>query len=188
MKAEQRLMHSAGQDGFRVLTVPQGGAETAVRRLAGEPYGAAVVSLTGLFLAELRGVIAEAAKPTWETVLKADAAEAGTRPHQQLRVRTDKAWGRVEPLLRERLAESSGPLLLTDTAALARYDAFDLLGRLAEESRQGGRPLWLLVAQSDPARAPRLDGRSVPYQAGFDEWIVVPDAWVARRHLAPDAV
>ncbi|MEW2152612.1 BREX system serine/threonine kinase PglW [Streptomyces albidoflavus] len=188
VKAEQRLTHSAGQDGFRVLTVPQGGAETAVRRLAGEPYGAAVVSLTGLFLAELRGVIAEAAKPTWETVLKADAAEAGTRPHQQLRVRTDKAWGRVEPLLRERLAESSGPLLLTDTAALARYDAFDLLGRLAEKSRQGGRPLWLLVAQSDPARAPRLAGQSVPYQAGFDEWIVVPDAWVARRHLAPDAV
>ncbi|WP_328937453.1 BREX system serine/threonine kinase PglW [Streptomyces tauricus] len=186
VKAEQRLVHSARQDGFRVLTVPHGGAETAVRRLAGQPYGAAVVSLTGLFLAELRGVIAEAAKPTWETVLKADAAEAGTRPHQQLRVRTDKAWGRVEPLLRERLARSSGPLLLTDTAALARYDAFDLLGRLAEESRQGGNPLWLLVAQSDPARAPRLAGQSVPYQAGFDEWIVVPDAWVARRHLAPD--
>ncbi|MFD8569162.1 BREX system serine/threonine kinase PglW [Streptomyces sp. NPDC059639] len=188
VKAEQRLVHSARQDGFRVLTVPHGGAETAVRRLAGEPYGAVVVSLTGLFLAELRGVIAEAAKPTWETLLKADAAEAGTRPHQQLRVRTDKAWGRVEPILRERLAAGGGPLLLTDTAALARYDAFDLLGRLAEESRQGGSPLWLLVAQSDPARAPRLAGQSVPYQAGFDEWIVVPDAWVARKHLAPDAV
>ncbi|MGW1406768.1 BREX system serine/threonine kinase PglW [Streptomyces sp. NPDC002403] len=187
VKAEQRLVHSAGQDGFRVLTVPDRGAETAARRLAGEPYGAAVVSLTGLFLAELRGVIAEAARPTWETVLKADAAEAGTRPHQQLRVRTDKAWGRVEPLLRDRLADTGGgPLLLTDTAALARYDAFDLLGRLAEESRQGGSPLWLLVAQSDPARAPRLAGQSVPYQAGFDEWIVVPDAWVARKHLGPD--
>lgn len=187
VKAEQRLAHSAGQDGFRVLTVPHQGAETAVRRLADQPYGASVVSLTGLFLAELRGVIAEAAKPTWETVLKADAAEAGTRPHQQLRVRTDKAWGRVEPLLRERLAATGGgPLLLTDTAALARYDAFDLLGRLAEESRQGGSPLWLLVAQSDPARAPRLAGQSVSYQAGFDEWIVVPDAWVARKHLAPD--
>ncbi|MFJ7494684.1 BREX system serine/threonine kinase PglW [Streptomyces sp. NPDC097727] len=187
VKAEQRLVHSAGQDGFRVLTVPDRGAETAARRLAGEPYGAAVVSLTGLFLAELRGVIAEAARPTWETVLKADAAETGTRPHQQLRVRTDKAWGRVEPLLRNRLADTGrGPLLLTDTAALARYDAFDLLGRLAEESRQGGSPLWLLVAQSDPARAPRLAGQSVPYQAGFDEWIVVPDAWVSRKHLAPD--
>ncbi|MBU7600904.1 BREX system serine/threonine kinase PglW [Streptomyces sp. P38-E01] len=189
VKAEQRLGHSAGQDGFRVLTVPQQGAETAVRRLAAPPYGAAVVSLTKLFLAELRGVIAEAAKPTWETVLKADAAEPGSPLHQRLRVRTDKAWGRVEPLLRERLAATGGgPLLLTDTAALARYDAFDLLGRLAEESRQGGSPLWLLVAQSDPARAPRLAGRSVPYQAAFDEWIVVPDAWVARRHLAPDAV
>ncbi|NJQ04443.1 BREX system serine/threonine kinase PglW [Streptomyces lonarensis] len=187
VKAEQRLVHSARQDGFRVLTVPQQGAETAVRRLADQPYGAAVVSVTELFLAELRAVIAEAAKPTWETVLKADAAEAGTRHHQQLRVRTDKAWGRVEPLLRERLAQAGGPLLLTDTAALARYDAFDLLGRLAEESRQGGSPLWLLVAQSDPARAPRLAGQNVPYQAGFDEWIVVPDAWVARKHLPPDA-
>ncbi|MFJ8777286.1 BREX system serine/threonine kinase PglW [Streptomyces microflavus] len=187
VKAEQRLAHSARQDGFRVLTVPIRGAEAAVARLAGEPYGADVVSLTGLFLAELRAVIDEAERPTWETVLKADAADTGTRPHQQLRVRTDKAWGWVEPLLRERLADGNGPLLLTDTAVLGRYDAFDVLGRLAEETRQGGRPLWLLVAQSDPARAPRLAGLSVPYQAGFDEWVVVPDAWVARRHLVPDA-
>ncbi|MGZ0201573.1 BREX system serine/threonine kinase PglW [Streptomyces sp. RM1] len=187
VKAEQRLMHSARQDGFRVLTVPQRRAEDAVRRLAGEPYGARPVSVTALFVAELRGVVGEAARPTWETVLKADAAEPGSRAHQQLRIRTDKAWGRIEPQLREQLAEADGPLLLTDTAVLARYDALDLLGRLSEEARQGGSPLWLLVAQSDPARAPRLAGQSVPYQAGFDEWIVVPDAWVARKHLAPDA-
>ncbi|MFJ8151130.1 BREX system serine/threonine kinase PglW [Streptomyces sp. NPDC094468] len=187
VKAEQRLMHSAQQDGFRVLTVPQRRAEDAVRRLAGEPYRARPVSVTALFVAELRGVVGEAARPTWETVLKADAAEPGSRAHQQLRIRTDKAWGRIEPQLREQLAEADGPLLLTDTAVLARYDALDLLGRLSEEARQGGSPLWLLVAQSDPARAPRLAGQSVPYQAGFDEWIVVPDAWVARKHLAPDA-
>ncbi|MFT9784642.1 BREX system serine/threonine kinase PglW [Streptomyces rhizosphaericola] len=189
VKAEQRLAHSARQDGFRVLTVPQRRAEKAVRLLTEAPYGARPLSLTGLFVAELRGVVGEAARPTWETVLKADAAETGSRAHQQLRIRTDKAWGRIEPKLRERLAarRDDGPLLLTDTAVLARYDAFDLLGRLAEEARQGGSPLWLLVAQSDPARAPRLAGQSVPYQAGFDEWIVVPDAWVARRHLVPDA-
>lgn len=187
VKAEQRLAHSARQDGFRVLTVPQRRAEDAVRWLAGEPYGARPVSLTGLFVNELRGVVGEAARPTWETVLKADAAEPGSRAHQQLRIRTDKAWGRIEPRLREQLGQEPGPLLLTDTAVLGRYDALDLLGRLAEEARQGGSPLWLLVAQSDPARAPRLAGQSVPYQAGFDEWIVVPDAWVARRHLEPDA-
>ncbi|MGW4441322.1 BREX system serine/threonine kinase PglW [Streptomyces sp. NPDC004682] len=187
VKAEQRLTHSARQDGFRVLTVPQRRAEDAVRRLAGEPYGARPVSVTGLFVAELRGVVGGAARPTWETVLKADAAEPGSRAHQQLRIRTDKAWGRIEPRLREQLAEADGPLLLTDTAVLARYDALDLLGRLSEEARQGGSPLWLLVAQSDPARAPRLAGQSVPYQAGFDEWIVVPDAWITRKHLEPDA-
>ncbi|MGC5006479.1 BREX system serine/threonine kinase PglW [Streptomyces sp. NBC_01762] len=187
VKANQRLTHSARQDGFRVLTVPQRRAEDAVRWLTGEPFGARPVSLTGLFVDELRSVVGEAARPTWETVLKADAAEPGSRPHQQLRIRTDKAWGRIEPRLRERLAGARGPLLLTDTAVLARYDALDLLGQLAEEARQGGNPLWLLVAQSDPARAPRLAGQSVPYQAGFDEWIVVPDAWVARKHLALDA-
>ncbi|MCM1969433.1 BREX system serine/threonine kinase PglW [Streptomyces sp. G1] len=187
VKADQRLAHSARQDGFRVLTVPQRRVEDAVRWLAGEPYGARPVSLTGLFVDELRGVVGEAARPTWETVLKADAAEPGSRAHQQLRIRTDKAWGRIEPRLREQLVPGNGPLLLTDTAVLARYDALDLLGRLAEEARQGGSPLWLLVAQSDPARAPRLAGQSVPYQAGFDEWIVVPDAWVTRKHLVPDA-
>ncbi|MDX2403896.1 BREX system serine/threonine kinase PglW [Streptomyces microflavus] len=187
VKADQRLTHSARQDGFRVLTVPQRRAEDAVRWLTGEPFGARPVSLTGLFVDELRGVVSEAERPTWETVLKADAAEPGSRAHQQLRIRTDKAWGRIEPRLWEQLAEGHGPLLLTDTAALARYNALDLLGRLAEEARQGGNPLWLLVAQSDPARAPRLAGQSVPYQAGFDEWIVVPDAWVSRKHLVPDA-
>jgi len=187
VKADQRLVHSACQDGFRVLTVPQRRAENAVRLLTGEPYGARPVSLTGLFVDELRGVVGEAARPTWETILKADAAEPGSRAHQQLRIRTDRAWGRLEPRLRRCLAEGQGPLLLTDTAVLARYDALDLLGRIAEEARQGGNPLWLLVAQSDPARAPRLAGQSVPYQAGFNEWIVVPDAWVLRRHLAPDA-
>lgn len=186
VKAEQRLAHSARQDGFRVLTVPQRRATEAVQRLAGEPYGARPVSLTGLFVAELRGVVGESARPTWETVLKADASEPGSRAHQQLRIRTDKAWGRIEQRLRQQLAQGHGPLLLTDTAVLARYDAFDLLGRLAEEARQGGSPLWLLVAQSDPARAPRLAGQSVPYQAGFDEWIIVPDAWVTRKHLAAD--
>ncbi|MFI7337803.1 BREX system serine/threonine kinase PglW [Streptomyces sp. NPDC050085] len=193
VKADQRLVHSARQDGFRILTVPQRRVEEAVQRLSEAPYGAQPLSLTGVFVTELRGVVGETPKPTWETVLKADASEAGSRPHQQLRVRTDKAWGRVEPKLREWLAtagsagSSSGPLLLTDTAALARYDALDLLSRLAETAREGGRPLWLLVAASDPARAPRLAGQSVPYQAGFDEWIVVPDAWVGRRHLAPEA-
>lgn len=187
VRAEQRLAHSARHDGFRVLTVPQRRAEAAILRLADEPYGARPVSLTKLFVAELRGVIAESTRPTWETVLKADAAEPGSRAHQQLRIRTDKAWGRVEPKLREQLVQGTGPLLLTDTAVLARYDALDLLGRLAEEAREGGSPLWLLVVQSDPARAPRLAGQSVPYQAGFDEWIVVPDAWVARKHLVLDA-
>lgn len=188
VKAEQRLRHSATGDGFRVLTVPQRRAESAVQTLTGDGYGAATVSLTGMFVAELRGVIGEAERPTWETVLKADAAEAGSRAQQQLRVRTDKAWGRVELRLRELLGTTgSGPLLLTDTAALGRYDALDVLGRLAGEARQGGRALWVLVAQSDPARAPRLAGQSVAYQAGFDEWIVVPDAWVTRKHLAPGA-
>ncbi|MFD0427568.1 hypothetical protein ACFQ60_03370 [Streptomyces zhihengii] len=64
-----------------------------MRHLVDEPYGVRPVSLTGLFVNELRSVIGEAARPTWETVLKADAAEPGSRAHQQLRIRTDKAWG-----------------------------------------------------------------------------------------------
>lgn len=181
--AEQRLGHDAAKDGLRVLTVPARGAHTAARLLADSPYEAEAVSLTGLFLDELHAMIDERPQPTWQTVLEADAAAPGTVGHRNLGVVASRAWHQLEPRLTARLEPDAGdgPLLLTETAVLARYDALDVLERLAERARDGRRPLWLLVAQSDPSAPPRLDGRAVPFQAALGEWIHIPEAWITAR-------
>ncbi|GJF32543.1 protein kinase [Kitasatospora sp. NE20-6] len=183
--AEQRLTYDAGKDGLRVLTVPSRGAHTAARLLTQAPYRAEAVSLTGLFLDELHAMVDGRPRPTWQTVLEADAAAPGSRDRQNLGLVAAQAWKQLEPKLAARLERvpgaDGGPLLLTEAAVLARYDALDVLDRLAELAREGRRPLWLLVAQSDPSDPPRLTGKAVPYQAALGEWIHVPEAWVKAR-------
>ncbi|MCC5036036.1 hypothetical protein DMH02_023240 [Streptomyces sp. WAC 00631] len=57
-----------------------------------------------------------------------------------------------------------------------------VLGRLADLARRGGRGLWLLVPQGDPAREPRLGTVAVPFQSAMGEWIELPDSWVNNDH------
>ncbi|MCX5184241.1 BREX system serine/threonine kinase PglW [Streptomyces sp. NBC_00268] len=207
--AEERLMSSSQRDGFRVLTVRTGMAVAAVRELTGERFEAGAVSVTELFLEALHELVDLRPKPTWETLLRADVADPGSRGAMKFAEYARTAWGVVEPRLGElvgvaagagvgvpasasNLASASvsdsvsarGPLLLADAGVFARYDAMGVLDRLAERSRRGGRGLWLLCPQSDPTRPPRLGTVAVPYQAGLGEWIVLPDSWVKNIHRA----
>ncbi|GAA2246357.1 protein kinase [Streptomyces ruber] len=203
VRAEERLMGAARRDGFRVLTVRQGLSCNAVEQLArADRTGAEVISVTALFLEAMHALVTPGTKPTWETLLKADVAEPGSRGAVKFAQYARTAWGAVEPRVRELLAgegrsgagtgsasgsgtgtgAAPGPVLLTDSAVFARYDAMGVLGRLASAARQGGRGLWLLVPQSDPAREPRLGSVAVPYQAGLGEWIELPDSWVNNNH------
>ena len=188
VRAEERLTTSAQRDGFRVLTVRTGLSPLAVTELSerGSRFGAEEVSVTTLFLEALHALVDPKPKPSWETILKADAAAPGSKAARRLAEYATTAWGRVEPKLSELLAEGSGagvaPLLMTDTGVFARYNAMDVLHRLAEESRRGGRGLWMLCPQDDPAREPRLGAVAVPYQAGLGEWIELPDSWVHNLH------
>ncbi|MER5224954.1 BREX system serine/threonine kinase PglW [Streptomyces flaveus] len=186
VRAEERLIASARRDGYRVLTVRQQLARKAVGELSGERFGAGVVSVTELFLEAMHGLVAPGTKPTWETLLKADVAEAGSRGAMKFAEYARTAWGSVEPRVRELLGSGADsekcPVLLTEAGVFARYDAMGVLDRLAEAARQGGRGLWLLVPQGDPAREPRLGQVAVPYQAGLGEWIQLPDTWVGNAH------
>ncbi|SHJ17363.1 Serine/threonine protein kinase [Nocardiopsis flavescens] len=186
--AEEHLAASARRDGFRVLTVRTGLSPLAVAELseAGGRFAAEEVSVTGLFLEALHALVDPKPKPSWETILKADAAPAGSNAARRFAEYATTAWGRVEPRLRELLDSGTGaavpPVLMTDTGVFARYDAMDALHRLAEVSRQGGRGLWMLCPQDDPAREPRLGGVAVPYQAALGEWVRLSDAWVNNLH------
>ncbi|MEV6315580.1 BREX system serine/threonine kinase PglW [Streptomyces sp. NPDC051776] len=200
VRAEEQITASARRDGYRVLTVRQGLAQDAVRELgaAGGRIDARVVSVTALFLESLHALVPPGTKPTWETLLKADVAEPGSRGALKFAEYARTAWGSVEPRVRELLGDrdaasagsastrgaGGGPVLLTDASVFARYDAMGVLDRLAEAARQGGRGLWLLVPQSDPAREPKLGQVAVPYQAGLGEWIDLPDSWVQNAHRA----
>ncbi|MEU2447299.1 BREX system serine/threonine kinase PglW [Streptomyces althioticus] len=186
VRAEERLLASAHRDGYRVLTVRQQLVRDAVRELSAERLGARAVSVTELFLEALHGQVKPGTKPTWETLLKADAAEPGSKGAVRFAEYARTAWGSVEPRIAELLGNGggggAGPVLLTEAGVFARYDAMGVLDRLASAARRGGRGLWLLVPQNDPSREPRLGQTAVPYQAGLGEWIQLPDTWVGNAH------
>ncbi|CAM5575013.1 hypothetical protein SANTM175S_08909 [Streptomyces antimycoticus] len=177
--AEERLLASARRDGFRVLTVRTGLASRAVGELTSDRFGAEAVSVTDLFVRALHEQVDPRPKPTWETILRADAAEPGSKAAMRFGEYARTSWGAVEPRLRELVSGvrgpsgSGSPVLLTDAGAFARYDAMAVLERLADAARDDGRGLWLLCPQSDPARPPRLGAVAVPYQSGLGEWIRV---------------
>ncbi|NDU73745.1 BREX system serine/threonine kinase PglW [Actinomadura sp. DSM 109109] len=183
-EAEERLEASVHRDGFRVLTVRAGLTEQAVEELTGSRFGAEPLSVTALFLRTLHDLVPPGTKPTWETILRADVAEPGSKAAGKFSEYARTAWGRVEPAIRERMAAGSGPLLLTDTAVFARYQAMGVLSSLAAAARMGGRGLWLLCPQGDPFREPRLGTTAVPYQDALGEWIKLPDPWVTNLHRA----
>lgn len=167
VRAEERLLASARRDGYRVLTVRQQLVRDVVRELGAERLGVVSLSVTELFLQALHGQITPGTKPTWETLLKADAAEPGSKGAVRFAEYARTAWGAVEPRIVELLGNEgeAGPVLLTEAGVFARYDAMGVLDRLASAARRGGRGLWLLVPQSDPSREPRLGQAAVPYQA-----------------------
>ncbi|MFE3449915.1 BREX system serine/threonine kinase PglW [Nonomuraea sp. NPDC059194] len=182
VRAEERLLASAGRDGFRVLTVRAGLSQVAVAELAGERFGAETTSVTELFLTAMHDLVPPGMKPTWDTILRADAAEPGTKAALKFAEYARTAWGRAEPQIKKLLDRGSGPVLLTDGGVFARYDAMGVLDRLAATARLGRRGLWLLCPQNEAAREPRLGTAAVPYQAGLGEWIELPDSWVRNAH------
>jgi serine/threonine protein kinase len=184
--AQERLIGAVERDGFRVLTVRTSRlrAATAALTRGGGQFAAKSVSAAHLFIHALHELVDPRPKPTWETILKADVAAPGSNAQQKFDEYARTAWGVVEPRIGDLLVtDSPEPLLLLDGAVFARYAVMGLLERLAERARQGGRPLWLLCPQADPAQGPRFGEVAVPLQAGLGEWIVLPDAWVTGAHL-----
>ncbi|GGL59800.1 hypothetical protein GCM10014719_71370 [Planomonospora parontospora subsp. antibiotica] len=189
LRAEERLSAAAGaapgEGGFRALTVQVSLYGRARRELVAR-FGAHPVNLAKVFLEALREQVVPGRKPTWETILGADAAAPDSKAAFKLREYAGEAWQRAEPrisaLLEAQAGQAAGaPLLLHDAAPLARYDAGDLLFELAARARRGGAPVWLLCPMNNPGQQPRLDGMLVPAQLP-NEWIVLPDAWVANQH------
>lgn len=183
VRAEQRLAGSLSEGGFRALTVRLNGHVSARAELAAR-LGARPASVAALFVAALRALVDARQRPTWETVLGADAAEPSSRDALKLAELTRQAWQSLRPELLSAV-DGAAPLLLHDAAPLARYRAMDLLEAVADAARAGAGTVWLLCPVEDPAQLPRLDGTVVPVVTE-NEWIPLPDTWVANQHRSGD--
>ncbi|TDC32512.1 BREX system serine/threonine kinase PglW, partial [Micromonospora sp. KC213] len=179
MRAEERLTGARSAGGFRALTVRLNryvpAREELVRRFDARP-----VNVAARFLHHLHALVDAHPKPTWETVLGADNAEPNTRPAIKLGEYVERAWQLAAPELRAELSVDAGPVLLHDAAVLARYRAMERLHELAEAARAGAGDVWLLCPMEDPGLLPKLDSTVV--RVGDNEWIALPDAWVANAH------
>jgi serine/threonine protein kinase len=182
-QTEQLLLSARAAGGFRVLTVRIDRYQPARRELI-QRFEARAVNVAEGFVASLRALVTARPKPTWQTVLSADAAPPNSRDALKLAEFTSRAWEELRPGLLSRL-DRSGPLLLHDGAPLARYRAMDLLNELAEAARGGAGCLWLLCPMEDPSQLPRLDATVVPVAS--HEWIQLTDVWVGNQHRSTRA-
>lgn len=139
---------------------------------AGEP-----VDITGLLLDELRSQAAAHGVP-WEAVRAADAASASSRERQGLGELVKQAWGAVGAAVDRALASpGSGPVVLTETGPLARYDNLSLLARWSDLGMSRPRAVWLVVPQLAAVRGSMLDGRPVPL-ATPTQFLSLDSEWV----------
>jgi serine/threonine protein kinase len=183
LRAEQRLAGSLSEGGFRALTVRVNGYLSARAELTAR-FSARPANVAARFVSALRDLVDARPKPRWQTVLGADAADPGSRDALKLAEFTQQAWDSLRPELLS-MVGGSGPLLLHDAAPLARYRAMEVLDAVADAARSGAGVVWLLCPMEDPGQLPKLDGTVVPVVTE-NEWIALPDLWVANEHRSGD--
>lgn len=187
---EARLQRSLRQGGLLVLTVEPRLARHAEAELlrrfgpGAPPPGAGAsplrrLSVDAVLLRELRRQ-ADALRVDWATVLRADAADPGSRDWRNLMALVQ----RVLPVLRQAVLDSPEPLLVVNAGLLARYDLMALVSELeAAAGRPGRTPAaWLLLPTHQPTLA-AIDGVPVPLvNAGAAVALTLP--WVENIHRA----
>lgn len=161
---------SAAIEGHRYLAVL-----SHVRRLEAhrqallERYQLTEVNVTAILLDTFRGLPYD-----WDTIIAADSGVAGDADYQSL---LDLVRHHVVPAVREALAAPT-PLLITEAAPLARYDALRPLVELADPAHPRPAARFLLVPARYP-EPPMLDDKPVPHTSrGQLAWL--PESWLTR--------
>ncbi|WP_177169884.1 hypothetical protein [Ectothiorhodospira marina] len=115
--------------------------------------------------------------PNWSLVLRADAADPGSRDWQNLQ----RLIARTLPAMTEELQAIDEPILLTEPGLLARYGLVNTwLNDLRRHLLEGAQPhaLILLIAADAQHDGARIDGVTVPHGAGAREWARIPALWL----------
>lgn len=162
-----RKLHDAlARHSALTLTVPPRRYTAAVRALTAT-FDIDVLDVAGLVVTATKEQI-EAAGGRWHGLLGYDALDRDSKQWKALQGVVQRS---VEPAWADRLA-SPRPLLLTNAGPLVRYGMTSLLAALLDTGTSRPAARWLLVAKPGDARAPLLDGRSVPL--GPSGWIDLP--------------
>jgi serine/threonine protein kinase len=178
---EERLQHSLKQGGLLVLTTEPRIARLAEAELLhrfGSGQGALQrVSVDAILLRELRQQASELGVD-WSVVLKADAAEPGSRDWRNLL----SLVARVLPALKKILSDSSAPLLVVNAGLLARYDLMSVLSELEGAAGRLGRTptAWILVPSHQSGVAV-IDSSPVPL-VNASSVMPLPQSWVENVH------
>lgn len=188
--AEDRLQRSLRQGGLLVLTVEPRLARRAEAELlhrfneqqksAGRKLQR--VSVDALLLDELKAQ-ATAAHVDWNVVLRADAADKGSRDWANL----TRLVQRALPALRTALLQSASPVLMVSAGLLARYDLMPLITEVeAAAGHQEQTPsVWLLLPSAQQG-LPVIDGVAVPLINNIHntQTLALPQAWIENQHRA----
>lgn len=171
-----RLGRVVSHGGVRVVTVRRAGWARCRARLAeilDVPVPVRVASAE--FVAALRAVATERRIPDFSVVLRADAAEPGSRDRTNLQRVVTAAFEKLEAQW-----SAQGVLLLDGLTSLARYQGGSaLLERLAHRSRRAGREggpsaLVLLCPAEDETKWPgHLLGRETS-----EEHVIATGPWL----------
>lgn len=137
-------------------------------------YGVTVVDVTTALIAAMHER-ARNAGVDWSLVLRADAAAPSSGDRANLDRLVADATAAFWPALMAR----PDPLLLTDTAPLARYGQVARLAELLDTATHRPAARWLLVPKRAGAAAPTLDGVAVPVASGT--WIELPETLAEAR-------
>ena len=184
--AETRLQRALTSGGLLVLTVEPRQARRAeaelLRRFGPDSTTNPPLqrmSFDALLLKALRAE-ADRARVDWAMVLRADAAEPGSRDWTNLQRLVQRTLASLKPLL----LDNPAPLLLNNVGLLARYDLMALVTEMeASAGRPGHTPnVWLLLP-SHQQGLPVIDGVSVPL-VNSAQAFGLPPAWVNNQHRA----
>ncbi len=165
-EVKRKLTESINRHGAFTLTVAPKRYVSATRALASE-FDVEILDIADLVISTSKARI-EKAGGIWRGLLGYDALDRDSKEWKSL---LNVVQGAVEPIWSDRLG-AERPLLLTNAGPLVRYGMTSLLATLLDTGTKRPAARWLLVAKPGDARAPLLEGRSVPL--GPSGWIELP--------------
>jgi len=176
-----RLAESASSRSFLALGVDATRVDRAVEVLTSQ-YSAHVLDVTQVLIDAMRREASDVGLP-WEAVRAADAASSGSREAVGLATLVLRAIPAVDAAIQiasTAAAEATRPVLLVETASLARYNHLATLTRWTDPTCRRSQALWLLVPQLLGNQDAVVDGRPLPLAAP-GQFLRLDADWVDSR-------